>query len=71
MLISKELGIKAPIFMGAMARITDAKFAASVSNTGGLGVIASGDMTKDEVKKEIDLIKTLTDKPYGVNIMLV
>jgi len=70
MLISKELGIKAPIFMGAMARITDAKFAASVSNAGGLGVIASGDMTKDEVKKEIDLIKTLTDKPYGVNIML-
>ena len=70
MLINKELGIKYPIFLGAMARITDARFASVISNAGGLGVIASGDMTKDEVKKEIDLIRTLTSKPFGVNIML-
>lgn len=70
MLISEELGIKYPIFCGAMARITDAKFASVISNAGGLGIIASGDLTSDELKKEVRLIKTLTKNPYAVNVML-
>ena len=70
MLISNELGIKYPIFCGAMARITDSNFAAIVSNAGALGVIAIGDMNSSEVKEEVIKIKKLTTKPYAVNVML-
>lgn len=65
------LGIKYPIFQGGMAHISDAKLAAAVSNAGGLGIIsaASGDVEK--LASEIDLAFSLTDKPFGVNVMLM
>lgn len=65
------LGIKYPIFQGGMAHISDAKLAAAVSNAGGLGIIsaASGDVEK--LACEIDQAFSLTDKPFGVNVMLM
>lgn len=69
--ICEMLGIKYPIFQGGMAHISDAKLAAAVSNAGGLGIItaASGDVSW--VKEQIDLAFSLTDKPFGVNVMLM
>lgn len=69
--ICDMLGIKHPILQGGMAHISDAVLAAAVSNAGGLGIIsaASGDVEK--IEKEIDKCKELTDKPFGVNIMLM
>ena len=65
------LNIKYPILQGAMAWIADAQLAAAVSNGGGLGVIAAANMPPDLLDKELMKIKTLTDKPYGMNIMLM
>jgi enoyl-[acyl-carrier protein] reductase II len=65
------LNIKYPILQGAMAWIADALLAAAVSNGGGLGVIAAANMPPDLLEKELIKIKTLTDKPYGLNIMLM
>ena len=69
--ICDMLGIKHPILQGGMPHISDAVLAAGVSNAGGLGIIsaASGDVEK--IEKEIDKCKELTDKPFGVNIMLM
>lgn len=65
------LGIRYPLFQGGMAHISDARLAAAVSEAGGLGILsaASGDIAK--VSDEIDKIRTLTDRPFGVNIMLL
>ena len=71
MLINKILNIKYPIFQGAMANIADAQFAADVANAGGLGVIATGSMTPDKAREEILKCFSLTDKPFGVNLMLM
>lgn len=68
--IETLLNIKYPIIQGAMARISEAKLASSVSNAGGLGIIASGGLTKEELRIEIRKCKSLTSKPFGVNIML-
>lgn len=65
------LGIKYPVFQGGMAWIADGKLAAAVSNAGGLGIVAAGNAPADYVEKEIDIAKSLTDKPFGVNIMLM
>lgn len=65
------IGIKYPIIQGAMAWIADASLAAAVSNAGGLGIIATGNMPVELVKEEIRKAKELTDKPFGVNIMLL
>lgn len=65
------LGIKYPIFQGAMAWIADASLASAVSNAGGLGIIAAGNAPADVVREEIRKTKELTDKPFGVNIMLL
>ncbi len=65
------LGIKYPIFQGAMAWIADASLASAVSNAGGLGIIAAGNAPGDVVREEIRKTKELTDKPFGVNIMLL
>ena len=65
------LGIKYPIFQGAMAWISDGELAASVSNAGGLGIIAGGNAPGEVVREEIRKAKTLTDKPFAVNIMLL
>ena len=69
--ICELLNIKYPIFQGGMAQISDAGLAAAVSEAGGLGVIAAGNNSPEKVKSEIDKIRTLTDKPFGVNIMLL
>jgi len=65
------LNIKYPFIQGGMAHIATGSFAAAVSNAGGLGLIGSGGMTLEELKKEIEICKSLTDKPFGVNIMLM
>jgi len=65
------LGIKYPIFQGGMAWVSDAVLAAAVSNAGGLGIIAAGNAPVDIVAEQIKKVKTLTDKPFGVNIMLM
>ncbi len=69
--ICSLLNIKYPIFQGGMAQISDAGLAAAVSEAGGLGVIAAGNNTAEALKKEIKKIKELTDKPFGVNVMLL
>ena len=68
--ICKLLDIKYPIIQGAMANIADAELASSVSNAGGLGIIASGGMSADKLREEIKKCKKLTNKPFGVNLML-
>lgn len=68
--ICKDLGIKYPIFQGAMAYITDGAMAAAASNAGGLGLICSSGLTDEQVENEIKRAKELTDKPFGVNLML-
>jgi len=69
--INVLLGTKYPIIQGGMANIATAKLAAAVSNAGGLGLIGAGGNDALWVKNEIDRIRTLTDKPFGVNIMLM
>jgi len=69
--ISELLGIKYPILQGAMAWISDANLAAAVSNAGGLGIIAAGNAPASYVSEQIRKAKTQTDKPFGVNIMLM
>ena len=68
--ICEILGIKYPIIQGGMAWIADASLAAAVSNAGGLGLISSVNAGTEAVRNEIKKCKTLTDKPFGVNIML-
>jgi len=65
------LGIKYPIFQGAMAWIADSTLAAAVSEGGGLGIIASGNAPADYVRNEIRKAKELTSRPFGVNILLM
>ena len=71
MLINEMLGIKYPIIQGAMTLITDGKFASTVSNAGGLGIIASGEWDKNRVREEIHIARSLTDKPFGVNVYMM
>ena len=69
--ICEMLGIEYPILQGGMAWIADAELAAAVSNAGGLGFIAAGNAPISYVSEQIKKAKTLTDKPFGVNIMLM
>lgn len=64
-------GIKYPIIQGGMAWIADSSLAAAVSNAGGLGIIAAANAPVDYIRDEIRKAKALTDKPFGVNIMLL
>ena len=64
------LGIEKPVFQGGMAWIADARLAAAVSNAGGLGIISSINASVEAVRDEIRKARTLTDKPFGVNVML-
>lgn len=68
--ICELLGIQYPILQGGMAWIADAELAAAVSNAGGLGIISAMNAGGDWVREQIQKAKTLTDKPFGVNIML-
>lgn len=69
--VCELLNIEYPIFQGAMARISDASLAAAVSEAGGLGIIAGGTAPVEFVQAEIRKAKVLTNKPFGVNIMLL
>ncbi len=64
------LGIHYPVFQGGMAWVADASLAAAVSNAGGLGLISSINAGTEAVREEIRKCRELTDKPFGVNIML-
>lgn len=65
------LGIEFPIIQGGMAWIADASLAAAVSNGGGLGIISAMNANADWLREEISKAKKLTQKPFGVNIMLM
>ena len=69
--ICDMLGIRYPVFQGGMAWISDGKLAAAVSEAGGLGIIAAGNQPGAYVREQICIAKQLTDKPIGVNIMLL
>ena len=68
--ICEMLGIQYPVFQGGMAWVADASLAAAVSNAGGLGLISSINAGTEAVRNEIRKCRQLTDKPFGVNIML-
>lgn len=69
--LTKLLGIQYPIFQGAMAWVSEAVLTAAVSNAGGAGIIATGGRDTVWVETEIRKAKSLTDKPFGVNVMLM
>lgn len=68
--ICEMLGIQYPVIQGGMAWVADASLAAAVSNAGGLGLISSINAGTEAVRNEIRKCRELTDKPFGVNIML-
>lgn len=69
--ITELLGIKYPIIQGGMAWVATHELAAAVSDAGGLGIIAAGNAPGEYVRNEIKKLRELTDKPFGVNIMLL
>ena len=69
--IDQTLGLEYPIFQGGMAWVADASLAAGVSNAGGLGLIAAMNSNGEQLREEIRRCKELTDRPFGVNIMLM
>ena len=70
-LLNEILGTKYPIIQGGMANIATGEFAAACSNAGALGIIGAGGMNADILRQNIRRCKELTDKPFGVNIMLL
>lgn len=71
MKLNELLNIKYPLIQGGMANIATGEFAASVSNAGALGLIGAGGMDTATLKKNIEICRSLTDKPFGVNIMMM
>lgn len=71
MKLTEIIGTKYPLIQGGMANIATADLAAAVSNAGGLGLIGGGGMTAEMLRAEIRKCRTLTDKNFGVNIMLI
>ncbi|MBP3360972.1 MAG: enoyl-[acyl-carrier-protein] reductase FabK [Clostridia bacterium] len=69
--ICEMLGIEYPIFQGGMAWVADASLASAVSNAGGLGIIAAMNSNGEQLRAEIKKCKEMTDKPFGVNVMLM
>ena len=69
--ICEMLGIEYPIFQGGMAWIADGRLAAAVSNGGGLGIISAMNAGGEYLREQICIARSLTDKPFGVNIMLM
>ena len=69
--ICDMLGIEYPIFQGGMAWVSDASLAGAVSNAGGLGIIAGMNSNGEQLRAEINKIREITDKPFGVNVMLL
>ncbi len=71
MKLNEMLGIEYPFIQGGMANIATGEFAAAVSNAGGLGLIGAGGMNTEMLKENIRRCRELTDKPFGVNLMLM
>ena len=71
MKLNEILGTEFPIIQGGMANIATGEFAAAVSNAGAMGLIGAGGMDADTFRENIRKCRTLTDKPFGVNIMLM
>ncbi len=69
--LTELLGIEYPILQGGMAWISDASLASAVSNAGGAGIISTGGRTTEYTRDEIRRCRTLTDRPFGVNVMLM
>jgi thiazole biosynthesis protein thiG len=69
--VTELLGIKYPVVQGAMQEVATADLSAAVSNGGGLGIIAAGGKTPDELREQIQKATKLTDKPFAVNLMLM
>jgi enoyl-[acyl-carrier protein] reductase II len=70
-LLNEILGTKYPLIQGGMANIATGEFAAACSNAGALGIIGSGGMRVEELEENIRIYRSLTDKPFGVNLMLM
>lgn len=71
MKLNELLGTELPLIQGGMANIATGEFAAAVSNAGALGVIGAGGMDAETLRQHIRRCKALTDKPFGVNLMLM
>ena len=69
--ITELLGIEYPIIQGGMAWVADYHLAAAVSEAGGLGIIGAGGMDAEMVREQVRKVKELTNKPFGVNVMLM
>jgi enoyl-[acyl-carrier protein] reductase II len=69
--LNEILGIRYPFIQGGMANIATGEFAAAVSNAGAMGLIGTGGMNAEELLKNIRRCRELTDKPFGVNLMLL
>lgn len=69
--LTEMLGIKYPILLSGMSWISVPEMVAAVSNAGGLGILATGPLNKDETRESIRKIRTLTDKPFGANASLL
>ncbi len=69
--VCELLGVEYPIIQGGMAWVATAELAAAVSNAGGIGLIAAGNAPVDYVREQIHKARTLTDKPFGVNVMMM
>ena len=69
-ILCEMLGTRYPLMQGGMAHISDARLAAAVSNGGGLGIISAASGNIQQIADQIDEARRLTDKPFGVNIML-
>ena len=69
--LTELLGVRYPIIGGAMAYLSTGKLAAAISNAGGFGLIAGVTLTREELTEQIRICRSLTDKPFGVNIALI
>ena len=69
--LTEALGLRYPIFQGGMAWVSEARLAAAVSNAGGLGIISAMNLNADYLRDQIRLCRTLTNRPFGVNVMLM
>ena len=68
--ITELLGIEYPVIQGGMAWVADAQLAANVSKAGGIGFIGAANAPAEWVREQIHIARQITDKPFGVNVML-
>ena len=69
--LTELLNIKYPLIQGGMASISDAELAAAVSNAGGAGIVGAGGHDASWLEEQIDMVRELTDNPFGVNVVLM